>query len=56
MSPWGEVLAEAGIEPGIIIADIDLAQADLARARIPALLHDRDIDLTVLKPARAIVT
>jgi len=39
VSPWGEVLAEAGTEPGIVIADIDMAQADLARARIPALVH-----------------
>jgi predicted amidohydrolase len=50
VSPWGEVLAEAGTEPGIVIADIDLAQADLARARIPALAHDRAMTLTVLKP------
>jgi predicted amidohydrolase len=50
VSPWGEVLAEAGTEPGIVIADIDLAQADLARARIPALVHDRPMSLTVLKP------
>ena len=50
VSPWGEVLAEAGTEPGIVIADIDLALADLARARIPALVHDRAMPLTVLKP------
>ena len=50
VSPWGEVLAEAGTEPGIVIADLDLAQADLARARIPALVHDRAMSLTVLKP------
>ena len=56
VSPWGEVLAEAGLEPGIVIADVELAQSDLARARIPALLHDRDIDLTVLKPDCVIVT
>ena len=46
VSPWGEVLAEAGIEPGIVIADVDLAQSDLARARIPALVHDRAIIVT----------
>ena len=50
VSPWGEVLAEAGTEPGIVIADLDLAQANLARARIPALVHDRAMSLTVLKP------
>jgi len=56
VSPWGEVLAEAGTEPGIVMADLDLALADVARARIPALAHDRPMDLTVLKPDRAIVT
>lgn len=56
VSPWGEVLAEAGTEPGIIIADLDLAQADLARARIPALAHDRPMPLTILKPDGVIVT
>lgn len=50
VSPWGEVLAEAGTEPGIVIADLDLEQADRARARIPALVHDRAIALTILKP------
>jgi predicted amidohydrolase len=50
VSPWGEVLAEAGTEPGIVISDLDLAQANLARARIPALVHDRAMSLTVLKP------
>lgn len=56
VSPWGEVLAEAGTDPGLVIADIDLAQVDLARARIPALQNDREFGLTVLKPGRAIVT
>jgi predicted amidohydrolase len=41
VSPWGEVLAEAGTEPGVIVADIDPAQVALARSRIPALRHDR---------------
>ena len=49
VSPWGEVLAEAGTEPAIVMSGIDLAQADLARARIPALAHDRAFPLTVLK-------
>lgn len=41
ISPWGKVLAEAGTEPGIVYAEIDLAEVDKARAAIPALLHDR---------------
>ena len=42
VSPWGEVLAEAGTEPGVIIADIDPALAADARAKVPNLQHDRD--------------
>lgn len=56
VSPWGEVLGEAGTDPGIVIADIDLTQSDVARARIPALGHDRAAALTILKPDRVIVT
>jgi predicted amidohydrolase len=41
VSPWGEVLAEAGEEPGIICADIDPAKVDEARRMIPSLRHDR---------------
>jgi predicted amidohydrolase len=41
VSPWGDVLAEGGIEPGIIAAEIDGAAAAAARRRIPALQHDR---------------
>jgi predicted amidohydrolase len=41
VSPWGEVLAEAGIDPGVIVADIDPAHSTEARARVPNLRHDR---------------
>ncbi len=42
VSPWGEILAEAGTEPGVIVADVDPAAAVAARAQIPSLRHDRD--------------
>lgn len=42
VSPWGEIVAEAGEEPGYIIADIDLARVAQARQSIPTLRHDRD--------------
>jgi predicted amidohydrolase len=42
VAPWGEVLAEAGTEPGVIVADIDPAMATDARQRVPNLQHDRD--------------
>lgn len=41
VDPWGEVLADAGEEVGFIVADIDPAKVADARARIPALMHER---------------
>ncbi len=41
VSPWGEILAEAGADPGVIVAQIDPDLSVQARARIPSLLHDR---------------
>ena len=41
VDPWGELIAEAGTEPGVIVADIDPARVAEARRRIPALEHDR---------------
>ena len=40
VAPWGEVLLDAGTEPGVHVVDIDLAQVVEARRRIPALTHD----------------
>ena len=42
VSPWGEVLADAGEAPGCILADIDLEQVQKARSMVPALRHDRE--------------
>ena len=42
VSPWGEVLAEAdGVHPSVIVADVELADVQQARQRIPSLQHDR---------------
>jgi predicted amidohydrolase len=41
VNPWGEILAEAGVEPAIVAARLDLAQVAEARRKIPALEHDR---------------
>lgn len=43
VSPWGQILAEGGIDPEVIIAEIDPDASAEARARIPSLQHDRDI-------------
>lgn len=45
VSPWGKVLAEADMEPGVIFADIDVSEVAEARKRIPALAHDRPFAL-----------
>ena len=42
VSPWGEVLADAGEKPGFIVADVDLDQVHKARSMVPALRHDRE--------------
>jgi predicted amidohydrolase len=45
VSPWGEILAEAGADPCVIFAEIDLAHVNEARARIPALTHRRAFEI-----------
>ena len=41
VSPWGEVLVDAGIEPGVTFVDLDMTKVNSARTRIPSLTHDR---------------
>ena len=41
IDPWGEVLADGGEEPGIVLAQIDPEAVTSARARVPSLRHDR---------------
>lgn len=41
VNPWGEVLADAGAEPGYITAEIDIAEVAKARAMISTLTQDR---------------
>lgn len=41
IGPWGEVIADGGEEPGVIVADLDFAAVDKARSMIPSLTHDR---------------
>ncbi|WP_108881913.1 nitrilase-related carbon-nitrogen hydrolase [Anderseniella sp. Alg231-50] len=46
IDPWGEVLADAGDGEGYIVADLDMSRVAAARARIPALQHDRPIHMS----------
>ena len=41
ISPWGEVVLDAGTAPGISYVNLDRAEVAQARRRIPALDHDR---------------
>jgi len=41
IDPWGKILAEGEEDVGVIVADIDPAKVAEARARVPALTHDR---------------
>lgn len=41
ISPWGEIIAQAGTEPGLLTASIDIAAVDKARTAIPSLKHGR---------------
>jgi len=41
VSPWGEVLLDAGIETGISTVEINIKDVETARRRIPSLQHDR---------------
>lgn len=41
IDPWGDIMAEAGEEPGYIVADIDVAKIGDVRRSLPSLTHDR---------------
>jgi deaminated glutathione amidase len=41
VDPWGVVLAEGGVEPGVIMARIDPAGVETARKTVPSLQHGR---------------
>jgi deaminated glutathione amidase len=49
IDPWGEVLVEAGTEPGVSLVDIDPGAVAAARSKIPSLQHGRRFE--ILKPA-----
>ena len=54
VDPWGKVLADAGVDVGVVTAEIDTAQVFEARRKIPALTHDKAIAAPAGKaPVRA---
>ncbi|WP_432448555.1 carbon-nitrogen hydrolase family protein [Aliiroseovarius marinus] len=44
VSPWGEILADAGDGPGITMVDLDLEDVERSRGRVPSLFHDREFE------------
>ncbi len=53
VDPWGRIVAEGGIEPGVVMANIDPAEVASARAKIPSLHHGRRFELVepIAEPA-----
>jgi predicted amidohydrolase len=49
VDPWGQVLADAGEDVGVITAAIDPTQVAEARRRIPALTHDRPVRIVTAR-------
>lgn len=45
VDPWGRVIAEGGTEPGVVMAEITLAEIAAARGRIPSLEHGRRFEV-----------
>jgi predicted amidohydrolase len=41
VAPWGEILAEGGVEPGVFMAKIDPSKVETARKTVPSLQHGR---------------
>lgn len=42
VDPWGAVLADLGFEEGAAVVEIDLADSETARAKVPSLANERD--------------
>ena len=45
VDPWGRIVIEGGIEPAVLIAEIDPAEVTAARKRVPSLYHGRRFEL-----------
>ena len=46
VSPWGEILADGGDQPSIVVAELDRDAIRVARERIPSLRPDRPFTLS----------
>jgi deaminated glutathione amidase len=51
ISPWGEVVADGGVQTSVIVCDVQFSEVVAARRRMPSLEHDRPFDVVVTPPA-----
>jgi deaminated glutathione amidase len=51
VSPWGDVIADADAQVGVIVAEVRPEEVEKARARIPSLRHDRPFEISRTAPA-----
>ncbi len=42
VDPWGTVVLDAGVAPGVHVVDLNVEDVDDVRRRIPSLTHERD--------------
>lgn len=45
VDPWGQVLLDAGTTPGVFTFELDFAQTQVARAKVPSMTHKRAFDV-----------
>ncbi|HEY6256023.1 MAG TPA: carbon-nitrogen hydrolase family protein [Xanthobacteraceae bacterium] len=45
VDPWGRILGEGGVEPGVVLAQVDPAAVTIARGRVPSLQHGRRFEM-----------
>jgi deaminated glutathione amidase len=50
VSPWGDVIAEADRQVGVVVAEIRPDEVEKARRRIPSLQHDRPFEISRAAP------
>ncbi len=43
IDPWGEIVADAGKVPGIVLAELDLAKVAAVRQKMPSLSHAKPL-------------
>ncbi|MEH6645572.1 carbon-nitrogen hydrolase family protein [Sulfitobacter sp.] len=44
VSPWGEVILDAGTDAGVFVFELDITQTEAARTKVPSMSHKRAFD------------